>query len=282
MQMATKRTLSLSALQQNLAYLFDDKPHELSRPFEHWLAASKPFSSFAQAYQQKIRKKVRGVRDAEEMHNLYCELRTAYLLLQEPKFAVEYEPYGMRNGRTPDFAVTYRANTIFHIEVTRLRISQQEQQLVEREAAEGNRDLEEKADLIRRYESRRLAHVVCDKLGQLSPNTANVLLVWVQSRVLHKVEHELEIEQTLLTLKRRAEQRDAELLARHGFRNPADFIRSYQRLSTVLVQNLQAPEADKKPLAWRNNDARHPLPSRIEDILCSLITPEDSTWIAQG
>jgi hypothetical protein len=270
--MATKRTLPVAALQQHLTYLFDDRPHVLSRPLKHWLTTSKPFALFSQTYQPKIRKKVQTIQGAQEAHGVYCELRTAYLLLQEPKFAIEYEPYGKQHGRSPDFAVTYRTRMTFHVEVTCLRASQQEQQLGARERDEENNTLEGSTAFIRRYQSRRLADVVCSKLGQLSPSTPNVLFMWVQSELMH----EIDIEQVMTTLKWRAEQRDANLLSRYGFRNPADFIRHYQRLSVILVQSLEAQEADKKPLVWHNNDVRYPLPSKVKDILCSLITTDKS------
>lgn len=270
--MATKRTLPLAALQQTPAYLFDGQSHALSGPFEHWLTTSKPFTSFTQTYQQKIRKKIRTAQDPEELYNLYCELRTAYLLLQEARFAVEYEPFTKQSGRSADFAVTYRTRTPFHVEVTRLRLSQQEQPLVEQEPAEVSSGLEESIELTRRYGSRRLADVACDKLGQLSSNTPNVLFMWVQCKVMQ----EGDMEQALTALKRRAEQRDADLLARYGFRNPADFMRHYQRLSLVLVQSLHAQEAEKAPLAWANRDARYPLPAALRDRLYTLVTMDTS------
>ncbi len=274
---AAKRTLPLATLQQALAYLFDDSPHALSNPFEHWLTTSKPFALFAQSYRQKIRKKVRTAQDAEETHNLYCELRTAYLLLQEPKFAVEYEPYVKERGRSPDFAVTYRTHPAFHVEVTRLRPLQQGQRDGQ-ESGDEDGDAEGSAARALRYESRRLADVVCDKLGQLAPAAPNILWVWVQSRTIH----DIEIEQLIPALKRRVEQRDAELLARHGFRNPADFMRSYQRLSAVLVQNLHAPEAGESLTVWSNNDARYPLSPKMVEILRSLIAADTSLEFTAG
>lgn len=281
--MATKRMLPQAALQQTLAYLFDGRSHALARPVEHWLTTSKPFARFAQTYQQKIRKKVRVAQEAEQMSNLYCELRTAYLLLQEPTFAVEYEPYGKQHGRSPDFAVTYRTRIRFHVEVTRLRLSQQGQPLDQREVGKddgpnhgrenGNSEtghLEETEALMWRYQSRRLADVVCDKIGQLAPGTPNILWVWVQSQGTQAIE----LEPLMLGLKRRAEQRDAALLGRYGFRNPAEFIRNYQRLSLMVVQRHQAP--DQRLLVWRNNDARHPLPAKIRNLLDSLLTTDNS------
>jgi hypothetical protein len=280
MPMAIKGKLPPSPLPYNLTAagqlllddLFEGQPNALSKPFEHWLTTSKPFTAFAQTYQRKIRKKVRMSRDVEETYNVYCELRTAYLLLQEAKFAVAYEPYAMEQGRSADFAVTFRTNTTFHVEVTRLRISQQEQQLYQREGASGESGMEDQTSLIRRYESRRLADVVCDKFGQLSPGAPNILWVWSESRVMH----ELDVGQVMLDLKRRAEQRDADLFSRYGFGKPADFIRYYQRLSAILVQSLHEQGSNSSPLWWQNNDARHPLPSKVVNLLRSLITADTS------
>jgi hypothetical protein len=83
-------------------------------------------------------------------------------------------------------------------------------------------------------------------------------------------------------LKRRVEQRDADLLARYSFRNPAEFIRYYQRLSVILVQSLQAQEANKTPLVWHNNDSRYPLAAKLSNLLCSLITTDNSSEFMIG
>ncbi|MCC6166942.1 MAG: hypothetical protein IT329_06905 [Caldilineaceae bacterium] len=282
--MATKRTLPQSTLQQMRAALFDDSPHTLAQPFEDWLTSSKSFALFVQTYQQKIRKKIRMSRDDEELYNLYCELRTAYLLVQEPKFAVAYEPYTKQQGRSPDFSVTYRTHTTFHVEVTRLHAPDQglppgtqgagpENDETIDEANRGlNQGPEESTAWRGRDASRRLADVVCDKVRQLSPSTPNVLWMWVQSQAMD----EIDLAQQLPALKRRAEQRDAALLARHGFRNPADFIRHYQRLSLILAQSPQTQAEAGSPLVWINNDARYPLPAPVRHILCTIITTDSS------
>jgi hypothetical protein len=261
-----------AAAQQLLDDLFDGQPNALSAPFERWVATSKPFTTFAQAHQRKIRKKIRMSRDVDETYNLYCELRTAYLLLQEPRFAVAYEPYGKEQGRSADFAVTVSTRATFHVEVTRLRTSQQEQQLYQPEDTITESGLEEQTGFIRRYESRRLADVVCEKFGQLSPATPNVLWVWSESRVMP----ELDVGQVMLDLKRSAEQRDADLFSRYGFGKPADFIRYYQRLSAIVVQSPHEQEPNRSPLLWQNNDTRHPFPSKIANPLRSLIKADRS------
>ena len=278
--MATKGKLPTSPLLHNLTAagqlllddLFEGQHNPLFKPFEQWVATSKPFMTFAQTYQRKIRKKVRMSRDAQETYNVYCELRTAYLLLQESKFAVAYEPYAKEQGRSADLAVTFRTHTTFHVEVTRLSISHQEQQLYQQENASSESSLENQTDLIRRYESRRLADVVCEKFGQLSPATPNVLWVWSESRVMH----ELDVGQVMLGLKRRAEQRDADMFSRYGFAKPADFIRYYQRLSAILVQSLHEQGPNRSPLWWQNKDARYPFPSKLTNRLRSLVAADIS------
>lgn len=264
------------AVGQLLSDLFGDRPSDLAIPIAHWAATSKPFLAFAQLYQSKIRKKARICRDAEETYNLYCELRTAYLLLQEPTFAVAYEPSLKEPGRSADFAVTFRTHTTFHVEVTRLRTSQQEQQLSQETA--GASGPEDPMDFIRRYEGRRMADVVCEKLGQMSPATANVLWIWGGSRVIH----ELDVEQVMLDLKRRAEQRDAGLYARYGFAKPADFIRDFQRLSAILVQSLHPQGGDRSTHWWQNKDSRHPFPAKVAHRLLSSVAADPSLPFTAG
>lgn len=275
-----------TAADQLILGLFDGRPNALSMPIEYWVISSKSFMAFAQTYQQKIRKKISVSRNADETYNLYCELRTAYLLLQEPKFTVAYEPYGKEHGRSADFAVTFRTHTTFHVEVTRLRTSQQEQQFYQqkdnRDKADKNKadknaekdkgKDEEKTDLLLRHESRRIADVVCDKFAQSSPSTPNILWIWSESRVMHK----LDIGQVMLDLKRRVEQKDASTFARYGFEKPADFIRYYQRVSAILVQSLHTPEPHRSHLWWKNKDARHPLPTAVTNRLHSLVTADTS------
>jgi hypothetical protein len=263
---------NVTAADQLLLDLFDGQPNALYKPFEQWVTTSKPFMAFAQTYQRKIRKKIRMSRDVEETYNLYCELRTAYLLLQEPRFAVAYEPYGKQQGRSADLAVTFKTRTAFHVEITRLRVSQHEQQLYQREEAPEESGIEDQIDFIRRYESRRLVDVVCDKFEQLSPDTPNILWVWSESRVIH----ELDIGQVMRDLKRRAEQRDADLFARYGFGKPADLIRYYQRVSAILVQSLHEQRPHRAPIWWQNNDTRHPYPSKVANLLHALITADTS------
>src|SRR5262249_26868711 len=114
------RPMTVSEL---LAYIFDDPAQALAAQFADWATASTRFRAFATTYRDKIPKKIRGVGDAEGLKDLWFELETAYILLQEPRFSVEYEKYGVGKSRGPDFCVTFKANLPFNLEVTRMRNS---------------------------------------------------------------------------------------------------------------------------------------------------------------
>jgi hypothetical protein len=269
---STPAPSTLAAVHQLLHNLFGGQPTPLSKPFADWVSTSKPFLAFAQTYLGKIRKKLRTCQTLEETYNLYCELRTAYLLLQEPKFALTYEPTGKEPGRSADFAVTFRTHTTFHVEVTRLSVSQQEQQFHASADSLDVSTLAEQSDLLWRYESRRLADVVCDKIEQLAPDAPNVLWVWSESRLIH----EFDVGQVMLGLKRSVEQRDALLFSRYGYEKPADFIRYYQRLSAMLIQSLSEQGTQPSFVWWQNKDIRHPLPSKVTHLLHSSIRSDAS------
>ena len=114
-----------------ITYLFEAKPHPLSDALMQWMEASPRFTAFVETYRDKIRKKIRVTRDPESALDLRAELEVAYSLLNDRRLAVAYEPYASVKKRGPDFAVTYRANLIFNIEVARMR--------PEESAAGGNR-----------------------------------------------------------------------------------------------------------------------------------------------
>lgn len=269
---STPAPSTLAAARQLLHDLVDGQPTPLSEPFEDWVTTSKPFLAFAQTYLSKIRKKIRTCQNLEETYNLYCELRTAYLLLQDSKFVLTYEPAGKEQGRSADFAVTFRTHTTFHVEVTRLSVSQQEQQFHSSAGSTDISTLADQADMLRRYESRRLADVVCDKIEQLSSGAPNVLWVWGESSVLH----ELDVGQVMLGLKRSVEQRDAILFSRYGYEKPADFIRYYQRLSAILIQSLSEQGTQPSFVLWQNKDSRYPLPSKVTNLLRFCILSDAS------
>jgi hypothetical protein len=96
----------------------------------------------------------------------------------------------------------------------------------------------------------------------LLPQQGNVLLIGVDVPRLSRDE----LQALMLRIQQRAEARDSTLWRRYGFRDRADFIRHYQRLSEVLVRGSEQ-RADQPLVAWANPQAKHPLPSKIRNIL---------------
>src|SRR3954463_14108290 len=94
-----------------LPYIFINTRLPLAVQFAQWIQASPRFRVFAETYRDKIRKKVRGITEAEGYRDLQVELATAYFLVLERRFLVEYEKYGMGKQRGPDFSITYKTHT---------------------------------------------------------------------------------------------------------------------------------------------------------------------------
>jgi hypothetical protein len=227
-----------------LTYLFDGQPHPLTDTFTLWLA-SKRFRAFADSYKDKIRKKIRGTRDADTIRDLYFELETAYCLAQEKRFSVVYEHYGADKSRGPDFTVTFGSLT-FNVEVTRLRPS--------------DRD-----DPSPGHETARLVDTIAFKLRQLPPGTANLLVIFADNTLLQTID----LPQAIHHFKILLEQRDPAILARHRFLDPSDFFKYYLRLSAILLRGSCETDAARPLTYWPNPQAKHPLPSTVRTILTS-------------
>jgi hypothetical protein len=222
-------------LDELIAYLFGADHSALAAEVGPWLVASPRFRAFAETYRDKIRKKARGLRDDEGRRDLLFELAIALRLLQERRFALEYESYGVRQ-RAPDFRVTFRSRVRFNVEVRRLR-----QQAPSPEAP---------ADP-------RIIRAVCDKLGQLPPAMINVLVLGADGPSSAADA----LAPAMLRLQDRAAHKDEVLFQERGFTGTRDFLRHYQRLSGALwlAGELGAPRAS----LWRNPQARHPLPADL-------------------
>jgi hypothetical protein len=236
---------------ETLNYLFDNKPHLLAPPLTDWMRDLPRFADFVETHRDKIRKKIRGIPDSDGFHDLRAELETAYLLLQEKRFTLAYEPYGKGTGRGPDFAVTFRTHTTFNVEVTRLRNSGQE------------KDESGPPPFNPPYEGRRLAEIAGSKLRQMLPSMMNLLVIMAD----HQAMCELDVGRAMNHLKQRAEQKEPQLFQRHNFRDASDFFKHYQRLSGLLLRTTGSPETGKCPILWLNNQAKHPLPGPICTIL---------------
>jgi hypothetical protein len=230
-------------------YVLGSKTHRLARTMADWLNGSRPFTTFVSANRDKIRKKVRTTADSESLLDLRLELETAYLLLQEKKLSLVYEPIQPKRSRSPDFAVTYTTSVTFLVEVTRQRAA------VEVEAETADSPTTPQVD-------ERLADTICSKLGQLLPQQSNILVVGVESGPMTSDD----LRATMARLQQRAEQADDTFLRRYRLRDRADFFRHYQRLSEVLVRGSQV-SATEPTAVWVNPQAKHALPSKVRTAL---------------
>lgn len=212
-----------------LATTFGDGSAESAMRCQAWMLDEPRFAVFLAHHREKIRKKARNASGAEGLRDLLAELQAAHHLLRERSFELAYESYAAAKTRGPDFTVTYKGHTSFNVEVKRLRL----------DALETNAF------------ASRLVNAVCDKLRQLPPSTANVLLIVAE----HGPDH-ADLAPTLHRLVARAERADAALFARYGFSGTRDFFSDFRRLSAVLV----LPAAGNAASAlWLNPQARHPL-----------------------
>jgi hypothetical protein len=204
--------------------------------FAQWVQASPRFRAFAETYRDKIRKKVRTITEAEGYGDLQAELATAYFLVQERRFLVEYEKYGIGKQRGPDFSVTYKTHTRFDVEVTRLRGGQAGE-------APG---------------PSKLANTLCAKLQQLPPSMINILVMAADDASYG----EDDLTGGLRLLQERAERKDDEFFTRRGFLGARDFVRHYGRLSAIRLV-----AAGASPVLRLQPHARHPLPPDLAAIL---------------
>lgn len=219
-----------------LPYIFGDTKLPLAVQFARWLQASPRFHTFADAYRDKLRKKVRGVTDAEGYRDLQAELATAYFLLLEPRFTVEYEKYGLGKQRGPDFSVTFKTHILFNVEVTRLR----------------------GAGVSDAPDPHKLVNTLCGKLGQFPPGVCNILVLAAEDTPYTADD----LTGVVRLLQDRVEHKDDVFFTRRGFLGCRDFLKQYSRLSGVRLLGLEAA-----PVLWRYPQARHPVRPDVATIL---------------
>jgi hypothetical protein len=224
---------------QLTSYLFGAGDSPLVAEVGPWLAASPRFRAFAEMYRDKIRKKARGLREDEARRDFALELAVAARLVEDRRFALEYESYGM-DKRAPDFRVTFRSGTRINVEVRRVR---------------------RRAPTDAPADPARITRAVCDKLGQLPPSMINVLVLGVDGPSSAADA----LAPAMLRLQDRAAQKDEAFFQQRGFTGTRDFLRHYQRLSGALW--LTGPPGALQASLWRNPQARHPLPADLASAL---------------
>ena len=233
--------------------IFGDATDTLAVQCARWVEESERFRDFVVAYHTKIRKKVRGLRDEEGRSDLLFELATAHRLLQERRFTIEYEKYGVGKQRTPDFVVTYKTNVVFNVEVKRMRAA------APALAGLPSADVPP-ADGPR--ESNKLINTICAKLGQLLPGTINLLALSTDGVTYQ----ENDIARTMKLLKQHAERKDEDYFMRRGFASARDFLHDYQRLSAMHIRRGWDDDG-ASPSLWLNKEAQRPIPRDLYTIL---------------
>ncbi len=218
-----------------IEYLFNGQENFLSVELFEWMYISTRFTTFVDTYRDKIRKKIRVTRESESMLDVRGELEVAYRLLDDRRFTVEYEPYATTPGRGPDFAVTYRMNLRFNVEVSRMR-------------SDANGVTE---DTIVRNEE-RLLRILLSKLGQMQAGMANVLVIHTRREITQSIN----LEQFMQGIKNRVEGKEPSFYELSRYANPAAFYKDFLHLSGLV---LWSPVAQ----LWINKQARPDLDGTI-------------------
>jgi hypothetical protein len=224
------------------AYLFEGQPHLLSGALMQWMEASSRFTAFVETYRDKIRKKIRINRELESTLDLRGELEVAYCLLSDRRLEVAYEPYASAGRRSPDFAVTYRANLVFNLEVARMRLEENEVSGI---------------DLLRKEE--RLLRILLYKLGQMQPGIANLLVIHTREEAARAID----LDRFMQVVKTRVEGREAAFYAASRYASPAAFYKDFLRLNGILLWTAGAQ-------LWVNKQARPGLPEKVLRLVRSL------------
>jgi hypothetical protein len=225
-----------------IAYLFEGQPHQLSDTLLQWMEASSRFTAFIDTYRDKVRKKIRVTREPESTLDLRCELQTAYCMLNDRRLEVAYEPYASARRRSPDFAVTYRANLVFNIEVARIR----------KEGSEVGG-----SDLLRKEE--RILRILLGKLGQMQPGMANLLVIHTREELAQSID----LGRLMQEIKTRAEGKDPSFYAASRYTGPPAFYKDFLHLNGILLWTARAQ-------LWVNKQARPGLPEKVLRLISSL------------
>ena len=225
-----------------ISYVFDGQPHALSATLMQWMEASARFSIFVDTYRDKVRKKIRLIRDPESAMDLRGELEVAYCLLNDRRLSVAYEPYASAKRRGPDFAVTYRLNLVFNIEVARLRVEKNGM---------------DRIDLGRKEE--RILRILIDKLGQMQPGMANLLVIHTREELTRSID----LNRLMQDIKIRVEGKDPSFYALSRYTSPAAFYKDFLHLSAILLWTAGAQP-------WVNKQARPVLGEKVLRLVSSL------------
>jgi hypothetical protein len=234
----------VSKLAETITYLFAaaGEGELLAGELTQWLQASARFTRFVETYRDKIRKKIRNSSSPESLLDLRAELEVAYRLLDDRRFAVAYEPYASEKRRGPDFAVTYRANQIFNIEVARMRIEH---------------DATDERSLRRNEE--RILRIFLDKLGQMQAGMPNLLVIQTPEAPANAID----LGGLMQSIKVRAEAKDPAFYDLHRYAGPAAYFKDFLHAIGILLWAAH-------PQLWVNKQARPALDEKILRLVLRL------------
>jgi hypothetical protein len=203
---------------------------------------SSRFIAFVEIYRDKIRKKIRVIREPESILDLRGELEVACGLLGDRRLEVEYEPYASEKRRGPDYAVTYRKNLVFNVEVARLRL-----------------DVSGVPGPDSRRWQDRILRILLYKLGQMQPGMSNLLVIHVQEDLARSID----LAALMQGLKTRVEGRDPAFYELSRYESPAAFYKDFLHLSAILLWTAEAQ-------LWVNKQARPPLTTDVLRLVSAL------------
>jgi hypothetical protein len=194
-----------------------------------WIARSRRFRGFVEKHRDKIRKKLRVASDPEARRDVRVELSAAHLLLADRRIELAFEAYGSTRGG-PDFAVAFRGERPFNMEVTRLR-----------GAPEGA----------------SFGGPLLAKLRQLPPSVPNALLIAIEGERADS----LDIGAATRAVRARADAKDEAFFVARGHEGTRQFYERFLRLGAVLVW-CEGASDDGRATLWINRSARIAVPER--------------------
>ena len=243
-----------------------DAAGQLSGELLQWMDASGRFTAFVETYRDKIRKKIRVTREPESMLDVRGELEVACGLLSDRRLEVAYEPYASAKKRGPDFAVTYRTNLVFNIEVARIRVEDSEAEALSLARQAEQAHLPERAHLSERArKEERILRILLDKLGQMQPGMPNLLVIHTREELVRAID----LGRLMQAVKTRVEGKDPAFYGASRYSGPAAFYKDFLRLSGILLwasAPVKAPSLAALRCAsplWVNKQARPGLPENV-------------------
>lgn len=111
-------------------------------------------------------------------------------------------------------------------------------------------------------ELRKFGDIVCAKLSQLRPGTAGLLAIGSR----HMTHEEVDCEDAIAELFRRARRQDHAFFQRKGFADSADFLSQSTRLSAILFRSSWVGDGPRN-FVWINGEAALAVEATVVDYL---------------